>query len=245
MNSTDHTSVNDPVGAQVLETIAKAGSFNQWMYGRIRPFLKGRILEIGSGIGNISAFAVEEGLTITLSDINTDYQDYLRQKFSVSHNVEGILTIDLQDPNFKTTYHQLEEKFDSIFLLNVIEHLEDDKQAVENCHFLLKKEGNLVLLAPAYAFLYCRFDRELGHFRRYTKRSLSAIFEKNSFVIISKKYFNAAGIAGWFVFGKLFNKKKIGGEMLVFNKLTPFFKLADRIVFDKIGLSVIIAARKS
>lgn len=245
MNTTDHITANDPVGAQVLETIAKAGRFNQWMYSRIRPFLKGRILEIGSGIGNISAFVIHEGLAITLSDIDNGYQQYLRQKFSGFQNVENIITIDLQDPNFKTNYHQLEDSFDSIFLLNVIEHLRDDRQAVKNCHFLLKKDGHLVLLAPAYAFLYCRFDKELGHFRRYTKSSLSAIFAKDSFTLISKTYFNAAGIAGWFVFGKLFNKKQIGGEMMVFNKLTPFFKLADRIVFNKVGLSVIIAARKS
>src|SRR5689334_446167 len=131
----------DQVGEQTLKAIAGAEKFNRWTYDTIRPYLKGKILEIGSGIGNISAFARLEHQSITLSDINPTYQEYLLKKFQGS--VKNVLSIDLMDPSFTEQFSVLKESFDSIFLLNVIEHLADEKMAIENCNYLLKKNGNL------------------------------------------------------------------------------------------------------
>ena len=72
----------DPVGLHTLEVIAKAGRFNKWMYDQFKHQLKGEILEIGSGIGNISQLVIEEGRFITLSDYNDEYCESLRKKFS-------------------------------------------------------------------------------------------------------------------------------------------------------------------
>ena len=54
-------------GHETLKTIAKANEFNQWMYEAIEPYLKGKILEVGSGIGNISRYAIKKGKPITLT----------------------------------------------------------------------------------------------------------------------------------------------------------------------------------
>src|SRR6478672_11669415 len=113
----------DVVGEATLTVISKADKFNRWMYDTIRPFLKGNILEIGSGIGNISKFPLVEQLPITLSDINPGYQQILENKFSRYPSLQGILSIDLIQPDFEKSYASLHEKFDSIFLLNVIEHV--------------------------------------------------------------------------------------------------------------------------
>ena len=235
----------DPAGLHTLQVIAKADQFNKWMYETIRPYLKGEILEIGSGIGNISKFVISNRLSLTLSDYNTEYQQFLKENFSEFTNVQAILSIDLQHPDFFNHYFALKEKYDSVFLLNVIEHLEDDIVAIENCRFLLKKGGRLVILAPAYPFLFCRFDKELGHYRRYSQKKLSFFFPHNSFKILHTQYFNFIGIAGWFIFGKLLKRKMIrSGEMSAFNKMVPFFKLADLITFKKAGLSVIAIAEK-
>lgn len=235
----------DPAGTHTLQVIAKANRFNEWMYNTIRPFLKGEVLEIGSGIGNISEFAIRDGLSLTLSDINPEYQQVLTKKFAAVPTIKGIVSMDLQHPSFRDQYRNEEGKYDSVFYLNVIEHLEDDIAAVANSHFLLKKGGNLIVLAPAYQWLYSPIDKELGHKRRYTAKRLKAVFPSSQFSILHQQYFNAIGITGWFVFGKLFRKKLIGsGEMSVFNRLVPLFKLADQLSFKKTGLSVIVAAQK-
>jgi SAM-dependent methyltransferase len=237
--------VQDIIGSATLSVIAKADKFNYWMYQEIKPYLKANVLEIGSGIGNISTFLLQEGYTTTLSDYNNNYVQHLLSNFSGFPNFAGALRLDLQHPTFEQEYGSLHQKFDTIFLLNVIEHLKDDKKAVGFCKFMLKPGGHLVLLAPAYNFLYCPFDEHLGHYRRYSTKSLSKLFQDNGLQITKKKYFNLAGIAGWFIWGKLLKKQQLEQrEMHFFNMAVPLFKLADRLIFKKIGLSAIVAGKK-
>ena len=235
----------DPVGLHTLKVIAKADRFNRWMYDQFKHQLKGEILEIGSGIGNISKLVIEEGHVITLSDYNEEYCEVLKKNYQRYTNVKRIISIDLLHPDFENKYSVYHEKFDSIFLLNVIEHIKDDGLAVKNCQFLLKPDGHLILLAPAYSWLYSSFDKQLGHFRRYSLQSLKDLLKKNNFNILSGSYFNFAGIAGWLVFGKILNQKMLkSGEMIAFNKIVPLAKTIDRILGKKIGLSIIVTGIK-
>jgi SAM-dependent methyltransferase len=239
------SATKDLVGLHTLEVIAKADRFNRWMYDQFKHDLKGEILEIGSGIGNISKLVIEEGHAITLSDYSEEYCQLLKTKFHGFKNVKEITSIDLLHPDFQNEYAVYKEKFDSIFLLNVIEHIKDDELAVSNCRYLLKKDGHLILLAPAYSWLYSSFDRQLGHFRRYSLQSLRNLMKKNNFNILSGSYFNFAGIAGWLVYGKILNQKMLSsGEMAVFNKIVPLAKIIDRIFMKKSGLSIIITGIK-
>ena len=236
----------DPVGLHTLEVIAKAGRFNKWMYDQFKHQLKGEILEIGSGIGNISQLVIEEGRSITLSDYNDEYCESLRKKFLQYNNVREVMRIDLLDPNFENKYFVHKEKFDSIFLLNVIEHIEDDLIAVKNCNYLLKSGGHLILLAPAYSWLYCTFDKQLGHYRRYSLNKLKDLLIQGAFSILKGDYFNFTGIAGWFLFGKIMNKKMLGrGEMSAFNKIVPLAKAVDNILGRSTGLSIIVTGIKN
>lgn len=235
----------DQEGQDTLETIAKADRFNKWMFETILPFCAGSILEVGSGIGNISHFFLESGLRITLSDIRFHYSDALKNKFSRAKTLEEVLLIDLADRDFENAYVKYRETFNTVFALNVVEHIQDDKSAIRNCRFLLKKGGNLIILVPAYQMLYNNFDKELGHFRRYTKNSLKNLFLENEFEIIHSQYFNMIGILGWFVSGKLLGKKSIPkGQMGLYNKLVPIFRIMDKIIFERIGLSAIAVGRK-
>ena len=72
----------DPAGVFTLITIGRANRFNEWMYDTIHPYLKGEILELGSGMANISNFAIRDELSITLSDINDSYREFLQEKFA-------------------------------------------------------------------------------------------------------------------------------------------------------------------
>ncbi len=233
----------DPIGMNTLELISGATRFNQWMYDEIKPFLKGSILEIGSGIGNISRYIINDGLPITLSDYNKEYCDRLAKLFPGNSNVLGILQIDLLLPDFTEKYILLKEKFDSIVLLNVIEHIADDSKAVKNCKYMLKPGGHLIVLAPAYQWLYCRFDKELGHYRRYSLTKMKQLV-KSHLEIIGARHFNCFGIFGWLLFGKILRKKMLGSEMNSFDRLVFLAKILDKLVFKTIGLSVIVTGKK-
>jgi SAM-dependent methyltransferase len=238
-------SLSDPTGFQTLRVIAEANHFNKWMFESIRPYLKGSVLEIGSGIGNLSQFVLEEGFQLTLSDYDSEYKHYLEAHFRSYPNVLDILSIDLQATDFRERYASLEGSFDTVFLLNVIEHLRDDLSAMEYCRFLLKPEGQLIVLAPAYSWLFCRMDRELGHYRRYTSKKLASVIERAGFFITKRHYFNFFGMAGWGFFGKLLGSRQIRStEMKFYNKLVPMARLLDKITRRSVGLSAIVIAKK-
>ena len=232
----------DKEGWETLDAIAEADKFNEWMYQTIRPYCSGKILEIGSGIGNISRFFIESGANIILSDIRPSYCEVLKKKFPAA---KAVIELDLTNPSFETNYKQHLGSYDSVFALNVVEHIKDDALAIRNCYKLLKAGGNLVILVPAYAKLYNRFDRELEHFRRYTAKGLNEILTREKFEIRHSQYFNFMGIPGWYVSGKLQKNKTIPkSQMSLYNKFVPVFKLIDKLLFNKAGLSVISVATK-
>lgn len=236
---------DDVSGAITLTAIAKADKFNNWMYTTIKPYCSSDVLEIGSGIGNISTFFLSDGFKIQLTDIRKGYCDRLQDQFGDSHNLLGIELMDLVDPEFDQKFSKFFGKFKTIFALNVVEHIHDDVLALKNCKKLLSEGGKVVILVPSYQWLFCRFDTELGHYRRYTKKSLCSVFEKAGYTIVDKKYFNFIGIFGWFVQGKLFRKKTISeGQMGLFNRLVPVFKIFDKLTFNSAGLSTIVCGEK-
>jgi SAM-dependent methyltransferase len=237
--------VDDREGKETLDAISKADLFNEWMFKAILPHCKGQILEIGSGIGNISGQFLKVGHQITLSDIRKPYCETLREKFGQYNNLEAVHLLDLIHPDFDEVYENLTGKFDTVFALNVVEHIFDDALAIRNARKLLKADGNLIILVPAYQFLFNGFDRGLEHYRRYTLDSLKKLISSAGFRIERSWYFNFTGIFAWFISGKLMRNNVIpGGQMGLYNKFVPVFKLIDKLVFQKAGLSAIVVGKK-
>ena len=235
---------NNDFSLATLSVIKEAENFNRWMYQTIRSYCNGEILEIGSGIGNISEFLLKDGYQMTLSDVRKDYCDRLADKFSEAGNLRGILHLDIVHADFEKEYQDHFSRFDTVFALNVIEHVPDDNLAIRNCRSLLKSNGRLIILVPAYPHLYNRFDKGLEHYRRYTKKSLSILIANNNFRIISSQYFNAVGVIGWYISGKLQRNASIpNDQMKVYDYLVPVIKIIDKVLFNQVGLSVISVAR--
>lgn len=238
MTSTDNT------GSEILKVISGANNFNRWMYQAIKPYINGNTLEIGSGIGNLSSLFLNDNISITLSDTELEYIDTLSKRFSEQKSLKSIVSINLEHSSFEDTYPEMKEKFETVFLLNVLEHIKDDKLAIRNILFLLKPGGTILILSPAYSFLFSDLDRALGHHRRYTKARLKTLLTESGFIPMKSFYFNFMGIIAW-LYGKILRLKTIpAGEMRFFNRLVPIAKFIDKIVFKKAGLSAIIVAKK-
>jgi SAM-dependent methyltransferase len=233
----------DKEGLSVLDVISSADKFNYWMYETIAPFSSGTILEIGSGVGNISQYFLKDNKNIYLSDIRLNYRNIIQNKFNLDHT--RVIDIDIIDSDFSNNYRELLGKFDSVFCLNVVEHLEDDNLSIENMLKLLKPGGELTVLVPAFQFLYNKFDVNLEHFRRYNRKTILKLMTKHG-ELIKVFYFNSIGILGWFVSGKIFKNNTIQkGEMKLYNYLVPFIKIFDRLTLNKIGLSVVCVIKKT
>ncbi|HMT28064.1 MAG TPA: methyltransferase [Bacteroidia bacterium] len=236
---------SDEEGLETLQVISDAHHFNDWMYDTIKPFCHGRILEVGSGIGNISERFFRDKQDIYLSDIRKNYRIFLSQKFPEAFSANRILDLDLVHASFDTEYSSILNSFDTVFALNVVEHIKDHDEAIQNCVKLLKPGGKLIILVPAYQSIYNHLDKELYHYRRYTKKTLEKLFTKNQVQLSNSFYFNAAGIPAWFISGRLQRHKTIPkGQMNFFNSLVPVFKIVDSLLLNSIGLSVVCVGRK-
>lgn len=236
----------DQEGLETLEVVGSAHAFNEWMFQTIFPYIQpGNVLEIGSGIGNISRFFLDKEVDITLTDIREQYCEALRGRFEGHPQLKGVFSLDLVHPQFEEFYRPYLGQFDNLYALNVIEHIEDDRLALANCKMLLKPGGRLIILVPAYQSLYNTFDRELYHFRRYTRKTMSKVFSDNNLKILRRFHFNCMGILGWFVSGGLLKKKTIpSGSMKLYDRLVPVFKIIDAAMLGQIGLSVIVVGEK-
>jgi 2-polyprenyl-3-methyl-5-hydroxy-6-metoxy-1,4-benzoquinol methylase len=241
-----HSPHEDVTGKETLDLFAEALHFNQWLFSSVSPFCKGNILEIGSGIGSISKLLLEKYNNVNLSDLRVQYCDILEKKFVGHPHLCKIFQLDLGVPDLHQTHPMLISQFDSIIASNVVEHVEDDRLAIRNCYDMLKPKGRLIVLVPAYNALYNSLDKDLGHFRRYNKSGLSGLFSGQGFSIMHSQYFNAAGIPGWWFSGSILKKTMLPKHQLgLFNKLVIIFRLFDKIIFNQIGLSLIVVGEKN
>jgi len=241
----NETKGNSKYGTDTLEVISEADNFNQWMYETIKPHCSGQILEIGSGIGNISRFFINDGAEISLSDIESSYFPRLKEKFGDRDNLKGMYLLDFSDKNLEKNYPEMLGKFDTVFALNVVEHIPDHEQALQNAKKLLRPGGKVVILVPAFQFLFNGFDKQLDHQRRYTRKSLKKLIEESGFELKSTQYFNFIAILGWYISGTILRKEMIpGGQMKLYDKLVPLWKIIDFFTSKIAGVSVIQVGEK-
>lgn len=231
----------DPVGERTLERFRLAKDFNYWMYESIVSYCPSPCLEIGSGLGNISRHFIAKQKDICLTDLRPHYCDYLAKAFEGTR----VHQLDLVANNFDQENAALIGQFASVYALNVVEHIEDDRQALENCYKLVRKGGNLVILVPAHQFLYNSLDEALGHYKRYRKKELIGLFEELGLNILKVQYWNAAAMAGWWWYGRVRKQRELPASPLKrYNQLLPIIKLLDRCLFGQIGNSVLIVGQK-
>ncbi len=223
----------DRVGAATLERMAAAPRYNRWMFERLRPWVGRRVLEIGAGIGNMSAFLADRE-RIVLTDTEDYYLRRLRERFGgEAHVTVAALRLPAVEPRLKA------ERLDTVVCLNVLEHIEDDRASLRAMHDLLEPGGRLVLLVPALRALYGTLDEALGHFRRYARRELATKYQEAGFELRHLEYFNLAGVPGWWFTGRVLRRRLIPtGALRWYEALVPLFRLESLLPW-RIGQSLI------
>ncbi len=207
--------------------------YNRWMFDRLRRWIGRRVLEIGSGIGNLSTFLVDRE-QLVLTDTREEYLSRLRQRFAGRTNVA---VARLYLPNDDSAVAG--QRFDTIICLNVLEHVDDDTSSLVAIRRLLAPGGRLVLLVPALPALYGTIDRALGHHRRYTRAGLADLLRATGFTLAHIEYFNLAGIPGWWWAGRVLRRDTIpGGSLKLYDALVPLFRL-ERFIPWRLGQSLI------
>jgi SAM-dependent methyltransferase len=153
-----------------LELFAQARHWKSYWSGKIRPHLGKSVLEVGAGLGANTPFLVgpEQGRWLCLEpDAALTAQIPATLADLPGRGIVQTRTGTLRDL-------PANETFDTILYIDVLEHIEDDHNEMRLALTHLLPKGKIIVLSPAHPWLFNEFDRALGHYRRYTRRSLRA-----------------------------------------------------------------------
>jgi len=232
---------NDKVMIADLETMIHAKNYRNWMYDRLEPFIGQRVLEVGAGIGNFTELLLDRSLVVP-TDKSEACVAYLKRRLN-SPKVSPA-QLDLENPEASALGKW---SFDTVVCLNVLEHVKDDARALSYMSQMLVTGGRLVLLVPAFEFLYGSIDRAIDHHRRYTRKNLLPKMLQARFEIKTAFYMNVIGMAGWFWNNRI---RRIGEEdaaqIMLFDRfVAPWAERIERAVPPPFGLSLIAIGQKS
>lgn len=82
-------------------------------------------------------------------------------------------------------------RYDLVLMLDVLEHIADDLDALRRVRGILRPGGTLVLTVPAVGWLWSRHDEVNEHHRRYDRRGLRSVLEAAGFGPLEIGYFFA------------------------------------------------------
>lgn len=157
----------------------------------IAPHCGSSLLEVGAGLGEFAAGF--EGLERhVVTDVDPGCVESMAQRFADRPAVEA-RRLDLASGPV-----DLDPPVATVLAINVLEHLEDDADALRRLAGVVEPGGTVVIWVPGYQQLYGDFDRRVGHVRRYTPATLTAAFAAAGLDPLTVKPVNfLGGIAWW------------------------------------------------
>ncbi len=224
----------DEYGSHMLAELERARRFNLWMGDVLRPYVGDRVLEIGAGIGTLTNQFIPRELYVA-SDINPHYLNYLRS-YSFGKPYLRVLKIDAANAR---DFRGLEEKFDTALMINVLEHVPDEKLALQNLWQSLEPGGRAIILVPQHPSLYGTLDEVLEHRERYTVPKLREALTSGGFRVEELFDFNRVSVPGWWFNGKILRRKRFSRlQLKLVNNSIPILRRIDRL-WPWSGLSLI------
>jgi SAM-dependent methyltransferase len=223
------------------ERMKRATRYFEWQAAMAKEQLGSRVIEVGCGLGNFTRHLLDRELVIAL-DVVPDCIAHLHERFPGARQLQAHC-LDVQDPAFLDLAR---ERPDSIVCLNVLEHVRDDLRALEHMHTVLRPGGRAVFMLPAFESLYGPIDRNLGHFRRYSKRGWHELAARAGFRVKLARYTNSVGFAGWWINAKVLRRtQQSEGQIALFDSLlVPVMSRTERWIQPPFGQSIFSVLEK-
>ena len=217
---------------QELDIFAHARNWKSYWTAQIRRYVHGDVLEVGAGIG-----------ANTNQLQNSDVKRWVCLEpdpmlaSQLSKSVGGLGHCSVQ---VGTVSKIADQSFDSILYIDVLEHIEQDRQELEAAACLLRPGGHLIVLSPAHQFLYSPFDQSIGHFRRYTKETLLACGPRQ-LQLSTLIYLDAGGMITSFANRALLKQSMPTlRQVLMWDRfIIPVSRLLDPLLGYSLGKSVV------
>ncbi len=227
--------MNEYIGNE-LELFKYAFNWKNYYTKKLKKYIHGDILEVGAGIGETTKYlfintqnswlCLEPDLELAKIILKKKETGYLHSKVNVqATTIDGLSN---------------QKKYDCILYIDVLEHIEHDTKEIIKASKLLKEQGYLIILAPAHNFLFSKFDKNIGHYRRYNKK----MFRNITNIGIEKVkiyYLDSFGLFASLV-NRLFLKQDLPKikQINFWDKfMIPISKITDLLSFYCFGKSII------
>jgi SAM-dependent methyltransferase len=224
-----------------LELFKFAINWKRYFSNIIKPYIHGDVLEVGAGNGSTTELFLDKKFSSwTCLEPDPNLSGFLRNrtktddKFSLCDVISGTI----YDIN-------TEKKFDVILYIDVLEHINDDAGEINKLAGLIKPGGILVVLSPSYQWLFSEFDKSIGHYRRYTGKSLAEIMPVD-FHRLLIKYLDSVGVLASLLNRLLLHQSIPSYSQIKFwdNVIVRLSEWFDRLVFHSFGKSVLAIYQK-
>ncbi len=222
----------------MLENLEHAKNYADWILELIAPHISGRILEVGAGRGTFSGYFADHG-HLTALEPSVAHSEALRERLKDHANVV-VVTAQLDGTAAPGSY-------DTVVLLNVLEHIPDDHQALGDIYESLAPGGKMVLWVPAFEALYGKFDQRIGHYRRYRRNQLLALVHNVGFQQVTARYTNMPGFFAWWVIVRVLGRTPTSSRLATTydRYFIPVIRRVERFVRPPIGQSLLVVAQRS
>jgi SAM-dependent methyltransferase len=229
--------------AQDLERLGTARHFFDWVLDVFDPYLRGRVLEVGAGLGTITRMLVDRYPELSVVA--------LEPAGNVFPDLESYAALTPRVAACRQTLAEYEPDpgngFDAVVYLNVLEHIADDAQELRLAAEALRPGGALLVFGPALEWLYSELDYHAGHYRRYSLRRLRSLATAAGFDVVSARYFDVLGVVPYLVVYRLSRHDDISGSTLwgYDRVVVPLSRLIQRVLRNPpLGKNVIMIAVK-
>jgi SAM-dependent methyltransferase len=219
-----------------FRALIHAVQYREWIRSIFQPYLHGRVLEVGCGVGQFTRHLLMTPGIAALDALEPD--DALAAQFAITDSRvtrHSGFSQQFADPGI----------FDAVVSINVLEHIErDDPELDQYAHILKPGTGHLCILVPGRKELYSPIDRKFGHWRRYTTAELNGKLERAGFRPLYVRYFNLVGYFTWLLNFRLMGSLSFSESSVQFfdRFIVPVAKAIDGAGVRPIGQSVVAIA---
>ena len=230
-----------PYPGRELDLFAHARNWKRYIKDEISGYTRGRVLEVGAGIGSTTA-ALNDGTARFWVCLEPDPTLASRLKERLRSTIEEV-RVHVIVGSLRTFIDV--PCFDCILYVDVLEHIEDDQAQIEAAARLVRPGGRIVILAPAHGWLFSEFDKSVGHFRRYDRSATRALMPAGW---IQEKlcYMDSLGVI--LSLGNVIGLRQsipTESQILFWDRVcVPISRLTDRLSFGTLGKSVLAVWRK-
>jgi SAM-dependent methyltransferase len=229
-----------------LEAMSFASNYHRWILQVFKPYLGSRLVEVGAGTGSFSEMLLaEQPESLSLVEPSKAMHGILTS-WSLKLNTSSNLKIYNSAFTKAAPEIKLTQQPDSIIYVNVLEHISDDRAELAAMHETLGKGGRIFIFVPALPWLYGKFDKLIGHFRRYTKPDLEAKCCRAGFKILRSAYFDFAGIIPWWIEYRLLRSDDLQptAVRLYDRYIVPVAKATESLTTPPLGKNIILVGER-